>query len=256
MSATPKTPEFLVVIPARLGSTRLPRKPLADLGGKPMVVRVAERAQQSNAQSVVVATDSAEIQAACDEHRIECLLTSPDHPTGTDRIAEVAQLLKLPTNALVVNVQGDEPLIPAELINQVAQTLADNTNCAISTVATPIMDLTEITNPNVVKVVLNRAQEALYFSRAPIPFVRDQNAELKITYLRHLGIYAYRTDFLQAYTRLDPAPPEQAEALEQLRALWNGYRIAVHIAPKAPPAGVDTPEDLERIRQILTKSEY
>ncbi len=256
MSATPKTPEFLVVIPARLGSTRLPRKPLADLGGKPMVVRVAERAQQSNAQSVVVATDSAEIQAACDEHRIECLLTSLDHPTGTDRIAEVAQLLKLPTNALVVNVQGDEPLIPAELINQVAQTLADNTNCAISTVATPIMDLTEITNPNVVKVVLNRAQEALYFSRAPIPFVRDQNAELKIKHLRHLGIYAYRADFLQAYTRLDPAPPEQAEALEQLRALWNGYRIAVHIAPKAPPAGVDTPEDLERIRQILTKSEY
>ena len=256
MSTSSKAPEFLVVIPARLGSTRLPRKPLVDLGGKPMVVRVAERAKQSNAQSVVVATDSAEIQAACDEHRIECLLTSPDHPTGTDRIAEVAQLLKLPANALVVNVQGDEPLIPAELINQVAQTLADNTNCAISTVATPIMDLTEIDNPNVVKVVLNSAHEALYFSRAPIPFVRDQNADLKIAHLRHLGIYAYRADFLQAYTRLEPAPPEQAEALEQLRALWNGYRIAVHIAPKAPPAGVDTPEDLERIRQILSKSEY
>jgi 3-deoxy-manno-octulosonate cytidylyltransferase (CMP-KDO synthetase) len=256
MSITSKTPEFLVVIPARLGSTRLPRKPLADLGGKPMVVRVAERAKQSNAQSVVVATDSAEIQAACDEHRIECLLTSPDHPTGTDRIAEVAQLLKLPANALVVNVQGDEPLIPAELINQVAQTLADNANCAISTVATPIMDLAEIENPNVVKVVLNRAQEALYFSRAAIPFVRDQNAYLKITHLRHLGIYAYRADFLEAYTLLEPAPPEQAEALEQLRALWNGYRIAVHIAPEAPPAGVDTPEDLERIRQILSKSAY
>ena len=256
MSTSSKAPEFLVVIPARLGSTRLPRKPLADLGGKPMVVRVAERAKQSNAQSVVVATDSAEIQAACDEHRIECLLTSPDHPTGTDRIAEVAQLLKLPANALVVNVQGDEPLIPAELINQVAQTLADNTNCAISTVATPIIDHAEIDNPNVVKVVLNRTQEALYFSRAPIPFVRDQNADIKITNLRHLGIYAYRADFLQAYTRLEPAPPEQAEALEQLRVLWNGYRIAVHIAPKAPPAGVDTPEDLERIRQILSKSEY
>jgi 3-deoxy-manno-octulosonate cytidylyltransferase (CMP-KDO synthetase) len=256
MSITSKTPEFLVVIPARLGSTRLPRKPLADLGGKPMVVRVAERAKQSNAQSVVVATDSAEIQAACDEHRIECLLTSPDHPTGTDRIAEVAQLLKLPANALVVNVQGDEPLIPAELINQVAQTLADNPNCAISTVATPIMDLAEIENPNVVKVVLNRVQEALYFSRAAIPFVRDQNVDLKITHLRHLGIYAYRADFLQAYTRLDPAPPEQAEALEQLRALWNGYRIAVHIAPKAPPAGIDTQEDLERIRQILSKSAH
>ena len=254
MNPPSKTTDFLVVIPARLGSTRLPRKPLADLGGKPMVVRVAERAKQSNAQSVVVATDSVEIQAACDEHRIECLLTSPDHATGTDRIAEVAQLLKLPANALVVNVQGDEPLIPAELINQVAQTLAINTNCAISTVATPIVDLAEIENPNVVKVVLNRAQEALYFSRAPIPFVRDQNTELKTTHLRHLGIYAYRADFLQAYTRLEAAPPEQAEALEQLRALWNGYRIAVHIAPQTPPAGVDTPEDLERVRQILSKS--
>jgi 3-deoxy-manno-octulosonate cytidylyltransferase (CMP-KDO synthetase) len=161
---TSKPPEFLVVIPARLGSTRLPRKPLADIGGKPMVIRVAERAQQSNAQSVVVATDSAEIQAACDEHRIECLLTSADHPTGTDRIAEVSQLLKLPADTLIVNVQGDEPLIPPELINQVAQTLADNAACAISTVAVPIVDAAEINNPNVVKVVLNRSNEALYFS--------------------------------------------------------------------------------------------
>ena len=156
MSTTTKAPDFLVVIPARLGSTRLPRKPLADLDGKPMVVRVAERAKLSNAHSVVVATDSPEILAACDKHRIECLLTSADHPTGTDRIAEVAQLLKLPADALVVNVQGDEPLIPPELINQVAQTLADNSNCAISTVATPITDLTEIDNPNAVKVVLNQ----------------------------------------------------------------------------------------------------
>ena len=255
MNASSKATDFLVVIPARLGSSRLPRKPLADLGGKPMVVRVAERAKQSNAQSVIVATDSAEIQTVCDTHRIECLLTSPDHPTGTDRIAEVAQVLKLAKDALVVNVQGDEPLIPIELINQVAQTLADNSNCAISTVATPIMDHTEIENPNVVKVVLNRAQEALYFSRAAIPFLRDQHMQSYAAYLRHLGIYAYRADFLQAFTRLEPAPPEQAEALEQLRALWNGYRIAVHIADKAPPAGVDTPEDLERIRQILLKSE-
>jgi 3-deoxy-manno-octulosonate cytidylyltransferase (CMP-KDO synthetase) len=216
-----------------------------------MVIRVAERAQQSNAQSVVVATDSTEIQAACDEHRIECLLTSADHPTGTDRIAEVAQLLKLPADTLIVNVQGDEPLIPPELINQVAQTLADNTTCAISTVAVPIVDTAEINNPNVVKVVLNRSNEALYFSRATIPFVRDQNAEQAVTHLRHLGIYAYRADFLQAYTRLEPAPPELAEALEQLRALWNGYRIAVHTASEAPPAGVDTAEDLERVRRIL-----
>lgn len=249
-----QSPEFLVVIPARLGSTRLPRKPLADIGGKPMVIRVAERAQQSKAQSVVVATDSPEIQAACDEHRIECLLTSPDHPTGTDRIAEVAQLLKLPANTLVVNVQGDEPLIPPELINEVAQALANNPACAISTIAVPITDDAEITNPNVVKVILNRAGEAMYFSRASIPFVRDPDLSSEVTHLRHLGIYAYRADFLQAYTRLDPAPPEQAEALEQLRALWNGYRIAIHTAAKAPPAGVDTPEDLERVRQILANS--
>ena len=245
------SPDFLVVIPARLGSTRLPRKPLADIGGKPMVIRVAERAQQSLAQSVVVATDSPEIQAACYEYRIECLLTSADHPTGTDRIAEVAQLLKLPADTLVVNVQGDEPLIPPELINQVAQTLADNAACAISTVAVPIVDTAEITNPNVVKVVLNRANEALYFSRATIPFIRDPDSKQAITHLRHLGIYAYRADFLEAYTRLEPVPPEQAEALEQLRALWNGYRIAVHTASEAPPAGVDTAEDLERVRRIF-----
>ena len=251
MSIPSNTPDFLVVIPARLGSTRLPRKPLADIGGKPMVIRVAERAMQSKAQGVVVATDSAEIQAACDEHRIECLLTSPDHPTGTDRIAEVAQLLKLPDSALIVNVQGDEPLIPPQLINEVAQTLANNANCAISTIATPITNAAEIANPNVVKVVLNRANEALYFSRAPIPFERDPNVATPIAHLRHLGIYAYRAAFLQAYTRLEPAPPELAEALEQLRALWNGYRIAVHTTLNAPPAGVDTPEDLERVRQTF-----
>lgn len=254
MSLSSKAPDFLVVIPARLGSTRLPRKPLADIGGKPMVIRVAERAMKSLAQSVVVATDSSEIQAACNEHRIECLLTSENHPTGTDRIAEVAQLLKLPSNALIVNVQGDEPLIPPELINQVARTLAEHEQCAISTVAVPITDAAEINNPNVVKVVLNRSGEALYFSRAPIPFERDPQSNLKIEHLRHLGIYAYRADFLQAYTRLEPAPPEQAEALEQLRALWNGYRIAVYTATETPPAGVDTLEDLERVRSLLANS--
>ena len=244
-------PDFLVVIPARLGSTRLPRKPLADIDGKPMVVRVAEQAKKSLAQSVVVATDSTEIQAACDQYRIECLLTNPDHPTGTDRLAEVAQLLKLPNNALIVNVQGDEPFIPPELINEVAQKLADHHECAISTVAVPLQDEAEIQNPNVVKVVLNRTDEALYFSRASIPFVRNSENAKKALHLRHLGIYAYRADFLQAYTRLEPAPPEQAEALEQLRALWNGYRIAVHVAKDAPPAGVDTPEDLERVRSLF-----
>ena len=247
-----QAPAFLVVIPARLGSTRLPRKPLADIGGKPMVVRVAEQAKLSLAQSVVVATDSVEIQAACNQYQVECLITSSDHPTGTDRIAEVARLLNLAANTLIVNVQGDEPLIPPELINQVAQTLADSPACAISTVAVPITDASEINNPNVVKVVLNRSGEALYFSRASIPFVRDPGAASSVIHLRHVGIYAYRADFLQAYTQLDPAPPEQAEALEQLRALWNGYRIAVHTAREAPPAGVDTAEDLERVRQILT----
>jgi 3-deoxy-manno-octulosonate cytidylyltransferase (CMP-KDO synthetase) len=230
----------------------LPRKPLADIGGKPMVIHVAERAQQSLAQSVVVATDSPEIQAACNEYRIECLLTSPDHPTGTDRIAEVAQLLKLSADTLVVNVQGDEPFIPPELINRVAQTLADNSLCSVSTVAVPIADASEIGNPNVVKVVLNKAGEALYFSRAGIPFARDPETVSNVTHLRHLGIYAYRANFLQAYARLQPAPPEQAEALEQLRALWNGYRIAVYTASEAPPAGVDTVEDLERVRRILS----
>jgi len=248
MSKSSKTPEFLVVIPARLGSTRLPRKPLADIHGKPMVVRVAERAMQSAAQSVIVATDSLEIQAACNEHRIECLLTRDDHPTGTDRIAEVAAQLKLPDNALVVNVQGDEPLIPVAMINQVAQALADHPSCAISTVAVAIEDQSELTNPNVVKVVLNRSGEAMYFSRANIPFVRDAKVGVPTQHLRHLGIYGYRADFLQAYTRLEPAPLEQAESLEQLRALWNGYRIQVHIAYEAPPAGVDTEEDLERVR--------
>ena len=186
-------------------------------------------------------------------HQIDCLLTSPAHPTGTDRLAEVAQFLNLASDTLIVNVQGDEPLIPSELINQVALTLASNPQCAISTVAVPITDPSEIDNPNVVKVVLNRAGEALYFSRAPIPFIRDEGHKPAPVHLRHLGIYGYRAEFLQAYAQLEPAPPEQAEALEQLRALWNGYRIAVHQASEAPPAGVDTPEDLERIRQILVK---
>jgi 3-deoxy-manno-octulosonate cytidylyltransferase (CMP-KDO synthetase) len=249
--STNTAPNFLVVIPARLGSTRLPRKPLADIGGKPMVVRVAERAKQSLAQRVVVATDSTEIQAACNAHGVDCLMTSASHPTGTDRLAEVAQSLNLPSDAIVVNVQGDEPLIPPELINQVAQTLASHAQCAIATVAVPITDSAEINNPNVVKVVVNHAGEALYFSRAPIPFIRDGHHGPVAEHLRHLGIYAYRAEFLQAYANLETAPPEKAEALEQLRALWYGYRIAVHKSPNTPPAGVDTSEDLERVRQIL-----
>lgn len=244
------SPEFSVVIPARLGSTRLPRKPLADIAGKPMIVRVAEQAKRSKAHSVIVATDSTEIQSVCDAHRIECLLTKADHPTGTDRIAEIAQLLKLPAETLIVNVQGDEPLIPPELIDQVAAALAAHPECAISTVATPISDPEEIANPNVVKVVLNRHQEAMYFSRSIIPFARDAagGVSANVEYFRHLGLYAYRANFLEAYARLETAPVERAESLEQLRALWHGYRIQVHITPDLPPPGVDTEADLERVR--------
>ena len=238
-----KATDFLVVIPARLGSTRLPRKPLVDIAGKPMVVRVAEQARQSLAQSVIVATDSPEIQSACDAHRIECLLTRADHPTGTDRIAEVVQQLKLDSQTLIVNVQGDEPLIPPNLINEVAKALADNPDCAISTVAVKMT----------VKVVVNRVGQAMYFSRAVIPFIRDSHSRFdkaQHPYLRHLGIYAYRAEFLQSYARLEVAPPEQAESLEQLRALWNGYRIQVHLALQAPPPGVDTEEDLQKVRAV------
>lgn len=256
MSSTAPLNEFIVLIPARLDSTRLPRKPLADIAGKPMVVRVAEQARKSLAKKVIVATDSTEIQAACALHQIECVMTRADHLTGTDRLAEVAQLLALKPNDVVVNVQGDEPLIPPALINQVALTLLTHSHAAIATAAVAIADANEIASPHVVKVVLNQAGEALYFSRSAIPFCRDVSAESaklaspKPTYHRHLGIYAYRANFLLAYAQLSAAPPEIAESLEQLRALWHGYQIQVCIANEAPPAGVDTPEDLERVRAI------
>jgi 3-deoxy-manno-octulosonate cytidylyltransferase (CMP-KDO synthetase) len=250
MNASIKAPDFLVVIPARLGSTRLPRKPLADIGGKPMVIRVAERAKQSLAQTVVVATDSPEIQAACIEHRIECLLTSADHPTGTDRIAEVAQLLKLPSNALVVNVQGDEPLIPSDLITDVAKILSQHPQASIATTALAIHDLAEINNPNVVKVVMNQSHQALYFSRSAIPFSRNPE-QFQAQCYRHIGMYAYRASFLKKFSQLSPAPIEEAEALEQLRALWHGHAIQVLLTDEAPPPGVDTAEDLERVREVF-----
>jgi 3-deoxy-manno-octulosonate cytidylyltransferase (CMP-KDO synthetase) len=236
---------FTVVIPARLASTRLPQKALADLGGKPMVVRVAQRASQSNASEVIVATDTSEIESACKASSIQVMMTRIEHPSGTDRIAEVVTRLQLKADDLVVNVQGDEPLIPIELINQVAKTLEAKPDCAISTAAVAISDPSEITNPNAVKVVLNQMGEALYFSRSAIPFDRTHSAPV---YYRHIGIYAYRVHFLKKYSQLTPSPLEQAESLEQLRALWHGFRIAVHITSESPPAGVDTPEDLERVR--------
>ena len=236
---------FTVVIPARLASTRLPKKALADLGGKPMVVRVAQRASQANTDQVIVATDASEIESACKASSIHVVMTRTDHPSGTDRIAEVVTHLQLKDDDLVVNVQGDEPLIPVELINQVAKTLEAKPDCAISTAAVAISDPSEINNPNAVKVVLNQMAEALYFSRSAIPFDRTHSSPV---YYRHIGIYAYRVHFLKKYSELIPSPLEQAESLEQLRALWHGFRIAVHITPESPPAGVDTPEDLERVR--------
>ena len=239
---------FTVVIPARLASSRLERKALADLGGKPMVVRVAERAAQSKAKHILVATDAVEIESVCQAAGFNVLMTRANHPSGTDRIAEVASRLGLDDEALIVNVQGDEPLIPVELINQVADTLAANSQCVMSTAAVAIQNVEEITNPNAVKVVLNQQREALYFSRAAVPYDRTQSSP---TYYRHIGIYAYRVGFLKKYAQLTTSPLEIAESLEQLRALWHGYRIAVHLASELPPAGVDTPEDLARVRAFF-----
>ncbi|GGI20886.1 3-deoxy-manno-octulosonate cytidylyltransferase [Oxalicibacterium faecigallinarum] len=244
---------FTVIIPARLASTRLPNKPLADLGGKPMVVRVAERAAQSGADRIIVATDHTDIVAACNVHGVEVCITRSDHPSGTDRIAEVAAAIGLPADAVVVNVQGDEPLIDPDLIAATAKLIGNDV--PMSTAAHPIHDVAETFNPNVVKVVLDRASRALYFSRATIPWHRDGFAQSKEALptgyapLRHIGLYAYRNDFLQAYPKLELSPIEQIEALEQLRVLWHGIPIAVHVTNEAPAAGVDTPEDLERVRR-------
>ena len=237
------TTPFIAVIPARLASTRLPRKPLADIGGAPMVVRVAQQAAKSLASQVVVATDSDEIIQVCQQHQISVVKTSAHHPTGTDRLSELVVMRGLSDEAIVVNVQGDEPFIPPELINQVAQALADHPDSAIATAAVVIDDASEIHNPNVVKVVLDANGQALYFSRAAIPFQRD-GLEPSIPYLRHLGIYAYKVHFLKAFAGLPPAPIEKMEALEQLRALYNGYKIHVQVYHEVPPPGIDTPEDL------------
>jgi 3-deoxy-manno-octulosonate cytidylyltransferase (CMP-KDO synthetase) len=244
---------FTVIIPARLASTRLPGKPLADLGGKPMVVRVAERALASGASRIVVATDHADIAAACAAHGIEVCMTRADHPSGTDRIAEVARALNLAPDEVVVNLQGDEPLIAPALLAACASRIAGDTPMA--TCAHPIADAADVFNPNVVKVVLDKFGRALYFSRAAIPWHRDAFAQSQQTLpagdapLRHIGLYAYSNAFLQLYPGLEPAPLESVEALEQLRVLWHGYPIAVHITDAAPAAGVDTPDDLARVRR-------
>ncbi|MGI4814473.1 MAG: 3-deoxy-manno-octulosonate cytidylyltransferase [Janthinobacterium lividum] len=253
----------MAVVPARMASTRLPGKPLADLGGKPMVVRVAERAQASGAAGVWIATDSHEVIAAARQFGWNALLTRADHPSGTDRLAEVVEQLNWPDDTIVVNVQGDEPLIDPGLVAGVAAHLAQHVDCAIATAAHAIDDPADAFNPNIVKVVLDARSRALYFSRASIPWMRDaygtgappsDAAALPVPVYRHIGLYAYRAAFLRAYRRMTPAPLEQAESLEQLRALWHGERIAVLLTDAAPPAGVDTPADLARTRAVFASA--
>ncbi|HEU0204441.1 MAG TPA: 3-deoxy-manno-octulosonate cytidylyltransferase [Burkholderiaceae bacterium] len=248
---------FTALIPARLASTRLPDKPLADLAGKPMVVRVAERAAASGAKRVVVAADDPRTLAACADHGVEAVLTARTHPTGTDRLAEACAMLALASDEIVVNVQGDEPLIPPAVIAQAAGLLATRADCAIATAAHRLHDAAEFFDPNVVKVVTDASGRALYFSRAPIPWARDafaldRNAlPAGLNALRHVGLYAYRVAFLQRYPQLARAPQEEYESLEQLRALWHGEHIAVLTLEAPLPPGVDTPADLARMQALF-----
>lgn len=247
---------FTVLIPARMASSRLPDKPLADLAGIPMVVRVAHRAKASSAGRVVVATDDARVLAACQSHGVDAIMTRADHLSGSDRLAEACDILQLSDQDIVVNVQGDEPLIAAESIDAVAQLLAKRDDCSMSTLAHALDDVEEFASPHVVKVVLDAKDTALYFSRAPIAWWRDGFSQgiSKLPSpapLRHVGLYAYRVKFLRVFPKLKPAPLEILESLEQLRALWHGYRIAVHISEHAPGPGIDTPEDLARVRRFF-----
>ena len=258
---------FTVLIPARLASTRLPNQPLADIGGLPMVVRVAQRVllgqPHDDQPRVVVATDSAVIMAACAAHGVEAVLTRHDHPSGSDRLAEASSLLGLPDEHIVVNVQGDEPLIDPALVGAVATLLTQQPQASMSTAAHAIDNQADFHNPNVVKVVLDAQGLALYFSRAPIPHWRDQPQTNAVTgalglatqpqALRHIGIYGYRAGFLRQFPKLAQAPIETTEALEQLRAMWHGYRIAVHVTLQPPGLGVDTPQDLDRVRRLMTR---
>lgn len=259
---------FVALIPARMKSTRLPDKPLADIHGKPMIVRVAERAKLCGASRVVVAADDQRILDAVLAHGFEAVMTRPDHNSGTERLAEAADILGLSDATIVVNVQGDEPLIDPKLIDAVAAKLAGDAGLVMSTAAHPIESAADFFNPNVVKVVLDKTGRAMYFSRAPIPWARDAFARqgdeqtsrdalaatplpAHLGALRHIGIYGYRAGFLRAYRDLAVSPIEGIEALEQLRVLWHGYQIGVFAAEHAPAAGVDTPEDLARVRTVF-----
>ena len=250
--------DFHIIIPARLASSRLPNKPLAEIAGLPMIVQVARRAAQAGATQVVVATDAPAVQQACAAHGVRAVMTRSDHASGSDRLAEAIELLGLSDDAVVVNVQGDEPLIAPAMIRDCAQSLIDHPDCPMATVAHAIDDEAEFANPNVVKLVTDARGLALYFSRAPIPWWRDAPGGgprvAAGAVLRHVGLYAYRAGFLRRFPTLPPSPLEQIEALEQLRVLWHGERIAVHVSDERPGPGVDTPEDLERVRRLFAQA--
>ncbi len=242
---------FKVVIPARFASSRLPGKPLLDIGGKPMVIQVASQAAKSQAEEVVIATDHEPIMQVAGQYGVLSVMTRTDHPSGTDRIAEVVQAMRWPDETIVVNVQGDEPLIDPVLINEVAQALANDTQAVMATACHPFHDAAAFENPNIVKVVLNAKGQALYFSRAQIPYPRDAEYRTELTAYRHIGIYAYRVSFLRQYASLPATTLEKVESLEQLRVLYHGYQIAVTVTGHAPASGVDTAEDLAAVRELF-----
>ena len=252
---------YVVVIPARYSSTRLPGKPLLDIVGKPMIQHVYERACESKATRVLIATDDPRIEKAAQGFNAEVVMTAANHPSGTDRLEEVARKLDFHPDDIVVNVQGDEPLIPPGLIDQVAENLSAQAEAGIATLCERIDDIDSVFNPNVVKVVFDGAGMAKYFSRAPIPWARDAFADAhgrtqlpaQTAYYRHIGLYGYRVSLLQDFVRWSPAPLEISEALEQLRALWHGVGIHVAVAQELPVAGVDTPADLERLRDLMSR---
>jgi 3-deoxy-manno-octulosonate cytidylyltransferase (CMP-KDO synthetase) len=252
--------KFKVVVPARYASSRLPGKPLVDIGGKSMVVRVVEQAMASGAEEVVVATDHVEVAQAVQASGYRVAMTRQDHASGTDRITEVVQQMGWDDDAIIVNVQGDEPLIPPKLIAEVALNLMQHDKASIATACHAIHDKATMFNPNAVKVIIDASGHALYFSRAPIPYARDAFAEgqeipVAMPVYRHIGIYAYRAAFLNAYANLEPALIERFEALEQLRALWHGHKISVAITEHVPATGVDTKADLEHVRALVKLAE-
>jgi len=253
-------PDFKIIIPARFASTRLPGKALKPLLGLPMIQHVYQRAMETSASEVIVATDHNDIVQAVEKFGGNVMMTKVDHPTGTDRISEVIQAQSWSDDTIVVNLQGDEPHIPAQLIQATAEALADNSQCDIATLATKITSIDEVLNPNRVKIVLNNNHEALYFSRAAIPYNKKWNIEteskwqIDYPYYHHIGLYAYTVGFLKQFPSLTPCPIELAESLEQLRALCYGYRIFVSVIDSSPGHGVDTEADLQRVEKLLSKS--